>query len=452
MADARQSSAGVKNLRAMFENSAPSTPDSRGRSVSGNSSNGSSERPLSKVRSSFVAVEPSASSKMTTSTTSTTSTSPSVNIKDRQRRESFSLSEETDAEAIEEIHKTISEEEAARRSSKDVVEVIPENAIETAPPTAVATPLLTAIGKKPQITPEPATKQIGKGKAAQSLKSTSAQTSRLLSTLETAKEEPAPQQLKTENAPEPKINGHKLLPIDLLPEAAISHVPLSPPLVDGPSEEQVPAQTTPSQNFKSEAEPEVQDSPSGPIVPRTYRAGTRTPSTSGPVKPAPRTSSAQPNGTRNRQPSQARSTRSSLASNTTLPGNLDRGVGFVKPRPRSPTRPIKLPAHLVAPTASSASKVRGADSPIPPTSPGGAATRPNGASASRAGVGPRPSFGPRTPVRNAWGPPPARKPSVKPKEPPRRESREPDRGFLERMMRPTASSAAKERGAENAVP
>ena len=84
-------------------------------------------------------------------------------------------------------------------------------------------------------------------------------------------------------------------------------------------------------------------------------------------------------------------------------------------------------------------------------SPGGAA-RPNGASSSRAGVGPRPSFGPRTPVRNAWGPPPARKPSVKPKEPPRRESREPDRGFLERMMRPTASSAAKERGAENAVP
>jgi len=458
MADARQSSAGVKNLRAMFENSAPSTPDSRGRSVSGNSSNDSAERPLSKVRSSFVAVEPTASAKMTTNT------SPSASIKDRQRRGSFSLSEETDAEAIEEIHRTISEEEEARRKSKDVVEVVPENAIETAPPTAVATPLLTAVGKRPpQLASEAASKQNGKKKALQGSKLAPAQATNVLPAIEAAMEEPAPLQLKTGTASEPQQNGHKLPPIESRPDALKPHVPSMPPLADGASEESALQQPASSQDFITESEPESQETPSRHNT-LAYRAGTRTPSTSTAPKPASRTSSVQPNGTRNHQPSQARSTRSSLASNTTLPGTLDRGVGFVKPRPRSPTRPLKLPAHLIAPTASSASKVRGATaSPVPPQSPAaGAATRLNGGSSSGAASlrasfsGPRPSLGvgaPRTPVRNAWGPPPAKKAAAsavaapKPKEAPRREPREPDRGFLERMMRPTASSAAKERGA-----
>lgn len=442
MADSRQSSAGVKNLRAMFENSAPTSPDSRGRSVSGNSSNGSSERPLSKVRSSFVAVEPSTAAKMSKSPQTG---SPSASIKDRERRESFSLSRERDAETIDEIHKTISQEEEARRTSRDVDEVVPEQAVETAPPTAVATPLLAAIGKKPssESTTETPTKQNGKKKAPQPSHSAPKAEQKSQRPQEAETKELLLPQPATPTPSQPLTNGRKPDPIESHTQAT---GPLSSPIrptVGVNSEEfnQHPESSNPPEPSKASEQPE--DTSNVPTTARATSSSIRTPSTSRTKPATTRTPSTQPNGTRNRQPSQTRSTRSSLASTVALPGNLDRGVGFVKPRPRSPTRPIKLPAHLVAPTTSSASKVRGAETTDPrvisPVSP-----RHYGTPSLRSSVGSVRS--PKPTARNAWGPPPKKgSPVRKPVE--KKEGKEVDRGFLERMMRPTASSAAKERGA-----
>ncbi|KAI0160670.1 hypothetical protein GGR57DRAFT_499350 [Xylariaceae sp. FL1272] len=130
--------------------------------------------------------------------------------------------------------------------------------------------------------------------------------------------------------------------------------------------------------------------------------------------------------------------------------------GFVKPKPKSPTRPVKLPSSLLAPTASSSQKL-GSGSSAPPAralsrasgnvqnlsvnstanrspSRNSVSTTASGTKslrhkASNANVG-RPS-------RPSLGPPP--KPAAKETK---KESQVDD-SFLARMMRPTASSASK---------
>ncbi|KAH8682658.1 hypothetical protein BX600DRAFT_48223 [Xylariales sp. PMI_506] len=125
-------------------------------------------------------------------------------------------------------------------------------------------------------------------------------------------------------------------------------------------------------------------------------------------------------------------------------------TGFVKPKPKSPTRPVNLPASLTRPTASSASKTGGAGAPPPrqsvPHASGNLAVPHRPASrASISGPGaatktlkrqsstinrPRPSLGP-PPKQVAKDHPVARKDASV------------DEGFLARMMRPTQSSASK---------
>ena len=51
-------SSGVRNLRAMFEQNAASSPEPRGRSPGSSSAVDDTSRPTSKVRASFVSVEP----------------------------------------------------------------------------------------------------------------------------------------------------------------------------------------------------------------------------------------------------------------------------------------------------------------------------------------------------------------------------------------------------------
>ena len=439
----RQSSAGVKSLRAMFENSAPTSPspDSRGRSVSGNSSNSSQtiDRPLSKVRSSFIAVE-----KMQM-------ISPSASIKDRERRGSFSLSQETEVDAIQEIHKVVSEEQESRKSSKEVGETVPEQAVESAQaaPTPVATPLLAAVGKKPSLQPKRQEKMAAgvKGDKPQACSKSKAAP-------EPASKE-SPLQQPTSSEPEPLRNGGKSDPIESPAQSTghpSSHVPLNgaSERERDSSETHAPSNTVQASQMPPNATPipvtEQRASPENPPHPTPVR--TTKPSTT-------RTPSTQRNDARNRQPSRTASARSSLASNTTLPGTIDRGIGFVKPRPKSPTRPLKLPAHLVAPTASSAAKLRASEIPAGPLSPKANGTPGLRASTSglrsrresaveRARPAPAPAPAP------AWGPPPKKKvdgEATKKKGVVEGKAvKEPDKGFLERMMRPTASSAAKERG------
>lgn len=107
---------------------------------------------------------------------------------------------------------------------------------------------------------------------------------------------------------------------------------------------------------------------------------------------------------------------------------------FVKPRPKSPTRPVKLPASLTTHTTASGSRSRVPSGTAPPSSHEHSArsasrTKAIGRSSSAAGRQ-RPSVGPppKLPAKDH--------PVVK-------KDAKVDEGFLARMMRPTAASASK---------
>jgi hypothetical protein len=149
-----RSSSQVRNLLAMFENNnnnntSPTNPDStspdRGRSNGHLSPASNGDRPLSKVRSSFVSVEHGIP----------TSPSPAMDIdpqktkdeyRSRQessaslRRHSFSLDESSDAVAT--LRQSMSQESERRGSNPMVAETIPEAAIEQTP--TASTPAVEA--------------------------------------------------------------------------------------------------------------------------------------------------------------------------------------------------------------------------------------------------------------------------------------------------------------------
>ncbi|KIH91857.1 hypothetical protein SPBR_01387 [Sporothrix brasiliensis 5110] len=140
----------------------------------------------------------------------------------------------------------------------------------------------------------------------------------------------------------------------------------------------------------------------------------------------------------------------------TFPPN---GIGFVKPKVKSPTRPVQLPSSLTTHTASSATK---AGVPRPslsrqsgnfltlhqPASSASAARSPSrtstsSAAAAAAAVGPRTLRRQSSTVsrpRPSIGPPPKQ---TARDHPVTRKEKEVDEGFLARMMRPTQASALK---------
>lgn len=107
--------------------------------------------------------------------------------------------------------------------------------------------------------------------------------------------------------------------------------------------------------------------------------------------------------------------------------------GFVKPRPKSPTRPVKLPPSLTTHTTASGSRSRTSGS-APPSSHENSARSASRSKAlgrsSSAASRQRPSIGPppKLPAKDH--------PVVK-------KDAKVDEGFLARMMRPTQSSASK---------
>lgn len=115
------------------------------------------------------------------------------------------------------------------------------------------------------------------------------------------------------------------------------------------------------------------------------------------------------------------------------PSNISPG-GFVKPRPKSPTRPIELPSRLTQPTAAAAAKNRNAPPPVHTNRPASRTSM----SSSGKGLGRSSSVASRQ--RPSFGPPP--KQPAKDHPVPKKEAKV-DEGFLARMMRPTQSSASK---------
>jgi len=126
------------------------------------------------------------------------------------------------------------------------------------------------------------------------------------------------------------------------------------------------------------------------------------------------------------------------------------GIGFVKPKPKSPTRPVQLPAGLVTHTAASITKVKGAGETLSRQGGDYAALHSTKRSPSRLSITSTTTAGGDKGLRRqrstisrqrpSFGPPP-RQPARD--HPVTKREREVDAGFLERMMRPTQSSQQK---------
>lgn len=139
------------------------------------------------------------------------------------------------------------------------------------------------------------------------------------------------------------------------------------------------------------------------------------------------------------RPTASTATKATASSATKKPATLKpstSGTGFVKPKVKSPTKPVSLPPSLMAQTAASGAK--GARQSLTAQT-GNAPVR----ASSRAGATTGASKFPKAPVsknsRPSIGPPPKKNDQQRPAT---RESNV-DEGFLARMMRPTASSAQK---------
>ncbi|KAI3401197.1 hypothetical protein diail_11902 [Diaporthe ilicicola] len=111
--------------------------------------------------------------------------------------------------------------------------------------------------------------------------------------------------------------------------------------------------------------------------------------------------------------------------------------GFVKPRPKSPTRPVKLPASLTTHTTASGSRTRNSGG-APPSSHENITRSTSRSKASTKALARSSSAASRQ--RPSIGPPP--KQPAKDHPVIKREAKV-DEGFLARMMRPTQASASK---------
>lgn len=375
-----------------------------------------SPRPLSKVRTSFVTVERSGQLGNQLGLKRDTSGEPSMT----KRRTSFSIDEEEHPQTTAERKQSIATEMLARKQSAVIEETIPEVAVMT-PQTTPAIEENNPLG-------------VPNGK-------------------DRKKETPKPPKIE-EKKP---TNG----PLNSQPNGTTQ--PTTSKVVDKPAATKTATKPAPISIAKttaqSKASPKKSPLPKTPTTPkhsRTKDTATMTPERKlgpekKPEKKASRSTLAAPNHT-TRPASRPPTTHAhGSVPKTRIPASPPQ-TGFHKPRPKSPTKPVKLPASLTAHTASSGSKTA---STVPPQSRQ-SLSRASGniqssvtRSPSRATVTSKtgPTRNPST-LKSATNRPSLGPPPKDLKKQPSRQSLSQttapaDEGFLARMMRPTTSSASK---------
>ncbi|KAL2129261.1 hypothetical protein VTI74DRAFT_7998 [Chaetomium olivicolor] len=414
----------VKNLRAMFEQKGETSPPDRGRSPGIPHGPGTdSPRPLSKVRTSFIAVEKdgriglqregsqdsisafrkqSGDSAVTTPTAATEKSNPfdygtksplKTTLQTQpmfglSRADSFNRDGAAPA-ANPAPHAPLQQSQPAKLEPSPIIEAQTKNQEANEAVDKEATP------ESGPLSQDEAPKTNGTGSVKEPHEATGKETGKPATHTKT----PAPKPLKSHSSkisskPEKSPTLHKT---PKTPTTASAHHPV--------------AKKTPDKK------PQPHEKPSTPraIAPPAKAAGTPLTKRPPPLQASPATS-----------------------------------TGFVKPKPKSPTRPVKLPPSLTTHTASSGSKVNASRQSLSRAS--GATGDAHGRPASRAStVGsathkpapaktlrrqnstinrPRPSLGP-----------PPKQPAKD--HPPTKKEKEVDQGFLARMMRPTQSSASK---------
>ncbi|KAH7270509.1 uncharacterized protein BKA55DRAFT_533104 [Fusarium redolens] len=419
----------VKNLRAMFENKGDTSPPDRGRSSgastpvqgsgTGNSGTESPVRPLSKVRTSFVAIEKDGRIGLRRD--------PSHESSVSRRR----LSMDTDAESVSTIpdKPSASLEDAPRASKPFFQEAIPESPRHPIDPPKTPTEQMGAVTDEPSVNPDK--------------KEDAEEPSPSLLPAEPVAVEPAAASPKKENKPPAApagLNGQAKIEDTKEPKEPKQTAPIAIAKASAPKKTTT---TRPSTISISTKAPNTKPPAKSPSATRP------TPSTTHKhePKPAPKAASAPKKETKPAPRTTPTATRPSAASATKKPQPLKptpSDTPFVKPKPKSPTKPVHLPASLMAPTASSGAKTGRQVQPSASSQNLSVPARPaSRASATGAGastgktVKRQPSNVGRS--RPSLGPPPkkASDPAHPKKEAPVDES------FLARMMRPTQASAQK---------
>ncbi|RGP77420.1 hypothetical protein FLONG3_4470 [Fusarium longipes] len=412
----------VKNLRAMFENKGDTSPPDRGRSsgastpVQGTSVVSESPRPLSKVRTNFVAIEKDGRIGLRRD--------PSHESSVSRRR----LSMDTDAESVSTVPDKPSAllEDASRGNKPFFQEDIPESPRHPIDPPKTPTEQTGAVSDEPSVNPD---KQIDIEESSPSLPP--AELTPVEPTPASPKEDN--RERKAEAAPvatngKPK-NGtvKELAPAAIVKAAApkktttarSSAVSTKASSIKPPASAKSPSTTKLSTSTSHKSEPKS-TAKTAPVTKKEPKQASAT--TSITTRPNPTTASKKP------QPLK--------------PTPSD--TGFVKPKPKSPTKPVHLPASLMAPTAASGAKtgrqVRPSASPqnlsVPARPASRASATGTGTSAGKT-VKRQPSSVGRS--RPSLGPPP-KKPSDSTQV---RKEAPVDEGFLARMMRPTQASSSK---------
>lgn len=417
----------IMAMRAMFENqnkaessTVTDVPD-RGRSpgvgsAGSGSRNGTSPRPLSKVRTSFIAVG-GTSGLLQSSSTQRDST---------VRRSAFSMDENSNPQEMAERSDSIATELEARDNNIIISESIPKAALET----PAQTPAVK-VEKKLEVKTNGT---LASAKPATSTKSLNGNTSPKTKAA-TGGRTLKPAAILTGRSKSPNGTGEK----SPRPAATAHAKPATPSTKPATKSTASAGKSLPAAVSTNKNTAAPKKSPVNPKAPSTPKAAIA--KQTAPKRAASPAASKTP---------EKKSSMTSLSevSRKSPSGTLKAKDGspsaFVKPRPKSPTKPVRLPASLMAPTASSRSKTSNT------TAPPVARSQSRAAAASTSTASGLRRTQSTTVRKSAIGPPPAKKVVSRPSgggaadgRPISAHGPAPSEGFMARMMRPTASSQSK---------
>jgi len=444
MSSSERSHSAVRNLRNIFETKATTdtdTADTRGRSpAAGRLSNlDANGRPLSKVRASFVAVEPP---QIPIQDAVADMASPSAGRASSMaaRRASFSMDPDNKS-AIADLKQDLQDEQF-RRSSNPNIEAIPEGALESAASTpAIESREDQAMGDISHAASKLSQMTVAPGNENEPPMNPDKPTTG-------AEEEEEGSLMPAEPANEAAVSGGEAMPPvaeDLRkpeptdssqPKAGSEFTPTKP-AVQPVTTSKDGSQKSISVPSSSSRKPSVQPSPVAVDAPKntSQTASLKSPETA--KSPTSNKSSLSPKAAPARDVTR-KASRSSLAAPTAASAartsresfsSKSSGPTAVKPKPRETTKPADVSSRLTAPTAASRAKheAESACKPAPvPQKPATTARKPPPSSTKPT---PRSSL--------------ARPESRSSQAAARKTAPPPDGSFLERMMRPTAASANK---------
>ncbi|KAM0243926.1 hypothetical protein ACHAP5_006783 [Fusarium lateritium] len=414
----------------MFENKGDTSPPDRGRSSGASTpvqgtSGSESPRPLSKVRTSFVAIEKDGRIGL--------QRNPSHESSVSRRR----LSMDTDAESVSTVpdKPSASLEDAPRGNKPFFQEAIPESPRLPIDPPKTPTEQIGAVTDQPSVNPD---KQVDQEELSPSL---------LPAEPAVVSPKKEPEKENKPITPPPATNGKSEASSVKEPAPAVTAKTTAP--VKTTATKKTTATRPSTISTKPATTKRAAKSPALAKPPATKASASTAHKSDlkAEPKPAPKTAPVAKKEPKPASRTTPTATRPNAAATSKKPQPLKpttSETGFVKPKPKSPTKPVHLPASLTAPTAASGAKTGRQGRPAASSQTLGVPARP-ASRASSTGPGAnaakkvkrQPSTVGRS--RPSLGPPPK-----KTSEQPQTKKEAPvDESFLARMMRPTAASSSK---------